>query len=98
MDSFCHELRTSFANGIMVVYPTLPSQRTEPTRRPSKFRSSSRFVTNSVRSLGLHAALYCGTCQLIVAFEKAITEPVKDCPYCPTHHQTRIMVRPSPHR
>jgi len=95
MDGFCHEMRTSFAKGIMVVYPTLPSQITESTRRPSKFRSSSRFVTNSVSSLGLHAALYCGTCQLIVAFEKAITGPVKDWPYCPIHQQKPLMVRPA---
>ena len=93
MDSFCHETQSSFAKGIMVVYPT-PSLITEPPRRPSKFRSGSRFVTNSVRSLGVHAALYCGTCAVIVAFEKAITGQVKDWPYCPVHQQKPLMVRP----
>jgi len=78
----------------MVVYPTLPSPATEPTRRPSKFRSASRFVAYSVSSLGLHAALYCGTCKVVVAFEKAITGPVKDWPYCPIH-QKPLMVRPA---
>ena len=63
MDNLCRETQSSFARGIMVVYPTLPSPATEPTRRPSKFRSASRFVAYSVSSLGLHAALYCGTCK-----------------------------------
>src|SRR5215510_9113523 len=95
MDNLCRETQSSFAKGIVVVYPTLPPHvPEEPTRRPSKFRSASRFVTYSVSSLGLHAALYCGTCKVVVAFEKAITGPVKDWPYCPIH-QKPLMVRPA---
>lgn len=67
----------------MAIYPAFISPATEPPE----------LAKHTLSPLGLHAVLYCGTCEAIVFFEKAATGPVKDWPYCPVHQKRPLMVR-----
>ena len=67
----------------MAIHPAFISPATEPPE----------LATHTLSPLGLHAVLYCGTCEAIVVFEKAATGQVKDWPYCPVHHKRPLMVR-----
>jgi hypothetical protein len=93
MDTVWREVHTSFTKGIMAVHPAFTSPATKPPRLFVQSPSGSRLVKHIVGPLGVHAVLYCGTCETIVAFEKAATGPVKAWPYCPIHQERPLMVR-----
>jgi hypothetical protein len=50
-------------------------------------------MESAVRPLGRHVVLYCGLCEAIVPFIKAVAGPVKDWPHCPIHQDRPLTIR-----